>query len=171
MEILGIIVAVTVITALVLRDPQRAKARAKAADAHIPSLTPLAESLDGKVLGPGEASAWSPALQRALHKPGLTLEFQCGPWRVRVTEASLVRGPLFGAGQVFFEQWIEVATIPLAQRRVRLEFFTLDFEDGFVHTESSGPIRPDELLFGVDMILETLDLIPGVEPRNPAAAL
>jgi len=167
-EIFVIIVAVTVITLLVLRGPRQAKARAKAAAEHTPSLTPLAESLHGKVLGPGTASAWSPTLQRTLHKPVLTLEFQRGPWHVRVTEASRSQGALLGDGRTLFEHWIEVATIPLPRRRVPLEFFTLYFEDGFVHTESSGPIRPDELVFGVDMILETLDLMPGVEPRDPA---
>jgi hypothetical protein len=73
-----IVVAVAVITALVLRGPKQAAARTKAAAEHTPSLTPFAESLGGKLIGPGEASAWSPALQRAQHKPGLSLEFQRG---------------------------------------------------------------------------------------------
>ncbi|MEU0882907.1 hypothetical protein ABZ345_30230 [Lentzea sp. NPDC005914] len=167
MEILGIIVAVTVITLLVLRGPRRAKARAKAAAERTPFLMPLVESLDGKLLGLDEASAWSPTLQRALLKPFLTLEFQRGPWHVRVTEASRPHSTT-DLDRVQFEHWIEVATIPSARRRVPLEFFTLYFEDGFVHTESSGQIRPDELLFLVDMILETLDLMPGVEPRDLA---
>ena len=172
MEILVIVVAVAVITVLVLRGPRLAKARVQAAVERVPSLTPLAESLGGKVIGPGEAGAWSPALQRAPYQPDLTLEFQRGPWHVRVTEASAARNAdaLLNDGQVPFEHWIEVATIHLAQRRVPLEFFTLYFEDGFARTEWSGLIRSDELVFLVDMILETLDLMPGVEPRDPAAA-
>lgn len=170
MEILVIVVAVVVITVLVLRGPRQAKARVRAAVERAPSLTPLAESLGGKVIGPGAAGAWSPALQRASHRPDLTLEFQRGPWHVRVTEASSTQGELFNDGQMSFEHWIEVATIPLPRRRAPLEFFALYFEDGFVRAECEGQIRPDELVFLVDMILETLDLMPGVEPRDPAAA-
>lgn len=63
MEILVIVVAVAVITALVLRGPRQAKARTQAAASRTPSLMPLAERLGGKLAGPGEASAWSRALQ------------------------------------------------------------------------------------------------------------
>lgn len=161
-----IVVAVAVITALVLRGPKQAAARTQAAAEHAPALAAVAERLGAKLIGPGEASAWSPALQRAQHKPGLSLDFQRGPWHVRVTEASYARDPLQpNDNMMSFEHWIEVATIPLPRRRVPLEFFTLYFEDGFVRVECAGEIRPDELEFLVDMILETLDLMPGVEPR------
>lgn len=167
-----IVVAVAVITFLVLRGPKQATARTKAAAKHTTALTPLAESLGGKLIGPGEANAWSPALQRAQHKPGLSLEFQRGPWHVRVTEASYARDALLpNENRMSFEHWIEVATIPSPRRRVPLEFFTLYFEDGFARVECDGEIRPDELVFLVDMILETLDLMPGVEPRDPTAVL
>lgn len=172
MEILVIVVAVAVITALVLRGPKRAAARTKAAVEHTPALTAVAETLGGKLIGPDEASAWSPALQRAQHKPGLSLDFQRGPWHVRVTEASHARDPLLANDNLMsFEHWIEVATIPLPRRRVPLEFFTLYFEDGFVRVECDGEIRPDEIELLVDMILETLDLMPGVEPRDPNAVI
>ncbi|WP_112262636.1 hypothetical protein [Lentzea terrae] len=171
MEILVIVVAVAVITALVLRGPRQAKARTQAAASRTPSLMPLAESLGGKLAGPGEASAWSRALQRAQHKPGLSLEFHRGPWHVRVTEASYAPDALLPNNQMSFEHWIEVATIPLPRRRVPLEFFTLYFEDGFARVECDGQIRPDELEFLVDMILETLDLMPGVEPRDPTTVI
>lgn len=38
------------------------------------------------VIGPDDASAWSAKLQR--HRPNLNLDFQRGPWHVRVSEAS-----------------------------------------------------------------------------------
>jgi hypothetical protein len=63
------------------------------------------------------------------------------------------------------------ATIPLPRRRAPLEFFTLYFEDGVARVECNGQVRPDEFVFEVDMILETLDLMPGVEPRDPTAAV
>ena len=165
MEILVIIIAVTVITVLVLHNRRQPVARAKAAADHTPSLTALAEELGGRLIGPGEASAWSPALQRAQHKPVLTIEFQRGPWHVRVTEAAYK--PL--DHNMSFEHWIEIATVPVTRRRAPLEFFTLFFENGFARVECSDRIRPDELVFLVDMILETLELMPGVEPRDPAA--
>lgn len=132
-----------------------------------PVLTELAERLGGTVIGPDDASAWSAKLQR--HRPNLNLDFQRGPWHVRVSEVFIAREPLLSDNLVAFEHWIEVATAPVPTRRVPLEFFTLYFEDGFVRVECEGQIRPDEIVFLVDMILETLDLMPGVEPRNPAA--
>lgn len=88
-----------------------------------------------------------------------------------MTEASYAPDALLPNNQMSFEHWIEVATISLPRRRVPLEFFTLYFEDGFVRVECDGQIRPDELEFLVDMILETLDLMPGVEPRDPTAVV
>lgn len=141
--------------------------RAKAVADQTPHLTALAESLGGDLLiGTGVASAWSPKLRR----PSLTLAFQRGPWHVRVSETSYAQGSALGGRNVAFEHWIEVATVPLPRRRAPLEFFTLYFEDGFARVETTGQIQTDELVFLVDMILETLDLMPGVEPRDPAAA-
>lgn len=88
-----------------------------------------------------------------------------------MTEASYAPDALLPNNQMSFEHWIEVATIPLPRRRVPLEFFTLYFEDGFARVECDGQIRPDELEFLVDMILETLDLMPGVEPRDPTTVI
>ncbi|MFI6101983.1 hypothetical protein ACIA8G_41075 [Lentzea sp. NPDC051213] len=169
MVIFVIVIATVVIVAYVLRTRALSARRSKVVAEQIPALTALAESLDGEVIGPDGASPWSPKLQRAAHQPGATLGFRRGPWHVRVTEASQVTDPVLSdSGQIWFEHWIEVATVLLPQRRIPLEFFTLYFEDGFVHTECQGKIQPDELVFLVDMIVETLELMPGVEPRNPA---
>jgi hypothetical protein len=58
-----------------------------------------------------------------------------------------------------------------ATAKGRLEFFTLSFEDGFVHVVCQDRVQPDEIVFLVDMILETLDVMPDVEPRHPSATI
>ena len=153
---------------LALLPQRRARARAKALAAQTPALTELASKLDGSLSGPGEAAAWSPRLQRSKPQAELSLDFRRGPWHVRVTEACTERTGTSDA-LLLHEHWIEVATMPLPKRSMRFEFFSLSFEDGFVRTVCQGQIRPDEVVFLVDMILETLDLIAGVEPRDPSA--
>lgn len=130
-----------------------------------PALTALAERLGGTLTGSG---VWSPKLRARKPRPELTLEFRRGPWHVRVTEVSIESGPLSGSAIMQHEHWIEVATAPVPRRVVPHEFFRLTFEDGFVYTECQGQVDPDGLVFAVDVILETLDRLPGVEPRDPA---
>ena len=60
---------------------------------------------------------------------------------------------------------------PGSSGEIRLEFFTLSFEDGFVHVVCQGRIPPDDIVFLIDMILEKLDEIRDVEPRNPTAVV
>lgn len=152
-----------------LLPQRRARARARALAAQSPALTELASKLGGTLSGPGEAAAWTPRLQRSKYKAELTLAFQRGPWHVRLTEACNPKAT--SEALISHQHWIEVATIPLPQRETRLEFFELSFEDGFVHTVCQGQIQVDEIEFLIGMILETLDLMPGVEPRDPTAVV
>jgi hypothetical protein len=159
-----VVIAIWVVMAALL-PKRRARARAKAVADQTPPLTELASKLGGSLSVPGEA--WTPRLQRSKPQADLTLEFRRGPWPVRVTEACNPK-PLFSGNLIEHEHWIEIATIPLPTRKMRFEFFSLSFEDGVVHAVCQGPIQPDELVFLVDLIVETLDRIPGVEPRDPA---
>jgi hypothetical protein len=150
-----------------LRPGWRARERSKGLAEQTPALTDLAQSLGGTLLGPGQAAAWSPRLARSRAKAELSLDFRRGVWHVRVTEACDSK-PLFTDNLLVHEHWIEVATVPLPPRTVRLEFFSLSFEDGFVHTVCQGRVRPDELVHLVDVVLEALDRMSGVEPRDPS---
>jgi hypothetical protein len=85
-----------------------------------------------------------------------------------VTEASVAR---MDKNLLAHEHWVEVATMPLPARELTFEFFELSFEDGFVHAVCGGQVRADEIEFLVGMIIETLDRMPGVEPRDPTAVL
>jgi hypothetical protein len=163
--IILVIFSVVITVGAVLSHHQSAGRRAYALADQTPALTALADTLGGELLGPCAANTWSPKLRR----PELTLAFQRGPWHVRVSETSRAQGSGLLDSNVAFEHWIEVATVSLPRRRVPLEFFTLYFEDGFARAEYSGQIQCDEIVFLVDMILETLDLMPGVEPRDPVA--
>ncbi|MDX8036888.1 hypothetical protein SK803_42400 [Lentzea sp. BCCO 10_0856] len=161
-----VVVVVVAFTVMALLGKGFASAqRANALAEQTPLLAELAESLGGELMGPDKASTWSPKLRW----PALTLAFQRGPWHVRVSETSRARGPGRGDTNVIFAHWIEIATVPVPHRRLPLEFFELIFEDGFVRVECGGQIQADELVFLVDMIVETLDLMSGVEPRDPSA--
>ncbi|GGU74114.1 hypothetical protein [Lentzea flava] len=164
-----VLIAIVVVFYALLPE-RRARARAKAIAEQSPALTELAAELGGTLSGPGMAAAWSPRLQHSKYRAELTLDFQRGPWHVHVTEACNPR-PVMSDNVVLHQHWIEVATMPLPKRTVKLEFFELSFEDGFVHVVGQGQVRSDELVFLVDMILETLDLMPGVEPRDPTAVV
>jgi hypothetical protein len=100
----------------------------------IARLTPLAAELGGTVTGPEGATAWSAELQRPMERVlsgldrvdqrsiprfDLALDFQRGPWHVRVSEAS-VRKALTGSDAVAYEQEhrIEVATVRLAPMKI-----------------------------------------------------
>ncbi|MFS8099836.1 hypothetical protein LFM09_22170 [Lentzea alba] len=98
---------------------------AKGRDAQIAALTPLAQRLGGKVLGPDEAAMWTAELRkpfenefsialRSKRQFDLSLDFQRGAWHVRVTEAS-VRYDTRGFGVRWMQEHrIEVATARLA---------------------------------------------------------
>lgn len=163
-----VVIALAVVFYTVLRPRWRAREHSKGLAEQTPALTDLAESLGGTLSGPGQASAWSPALQRSRAKAELSLDFRRGPWHVRVTEACNPK-PVFTDNLLVYEHWIEAATAPVPPRKVRLEFFTLSFEDGFVHTVCQGKVQPDELVHLVDMVVETLDRMSDVEPRDPSA--
>ncbi|MEV6244229.1 hypothetical protein [Lentzea sp. NPDC051838] len=165
-----VVVIALAVVFIALRPQFRADARKKAVAEQSPALNELAAHLGGDLSGPGEAAAWSPRLQRSKPEAELSLTFPRGPWHVRVTEACNPT-PRLSNNLVEHEHWIEVATTPLPTRELKFEFFDLSFEDGFVHTKCQGQIRPDELVFLVDMIVETLDRMPGVEPRDPTAVL
>lgn len=115
---------------LVVRRRLHFRGHAKRRDAQIAALTPLAQRLGGKVLGPGEAAMWTAELRqpfvnefsiafRSKRQFDLSLDFQRGQWHVRVTEASVrydTRG--FGVGWKQ-EHRIEIATARLAPLKVR----------------------------------------------------
>jgi hypothetical protein len=164
-----VFIAIAVVFYALLPE-RRARARAKAIAEQSPAMTELAANLGGTLSGPDKAAAWSPRLQRSNYEAELTLDFQHGPWHVRVTEACNPK-PRMSDNIVVHRHWIEVATMPLPKWTVRLEFFELSFEDGYVHVVGQGQVRSDELVFLVDMILETLELMPGVEPRDPTAVV
>jgi hypothetical protein len=155
-----VVIFVVIMVVMLALLPQR---RGSALAERTPDLAELASKLGGRVSGLGQAVAWTPRLQRSELQAELSLTFRRGPWHVRVTEAaddSAVR-----------EHWIEVATMPVPPGKVRKEFLELSFEDGFVHVVGEGPVRPEELVVVVDLILETLDGTFGVAPRNPSAVV
>jgi hypothetical protein len=158
-----VIFTVIMVVMLALLPRRRTRVRAEAVAEQAPDLAGLTAKLGGSVSGLGQATAWTPRLQHSALQAELTLTFRRGPWHVRVTEAaddSAVR-----------EHWIEVATMPVPPRKVRQEFLELSFEDGFVHVVGDGPVRPEELVVVVDMILEALDGTFGVAPRDPSAVV
>ncbi|NKE61556.1 hypothetical protein FXN61_34265 [Lentzea sp. PSKA42] len=163
-------IAIAVVFYTTLRPRWRARERSKVLAEQTPALAELAESLGGSLSGEGQASAWSPRLQRSKSEAELSLDFERGPWHVRLTEACNPR-PVLTDALLTYEHWIEVATVPVPPRKVRLEFFTLSLEDGFVHVVCQDRVQPDEIVFLVDMIVETLDVMPDVEPRHPSATI
>ncbi|MFD4644236.1 hypothetical protein ACFWN2_43480 [Lentzea sp. NPDC058436] len=102
----------------------------KARDEQIAALTPLAQRLGGKVFGPGEAAMWTGELRkpfenefsiafRSKRQFDLSMDFQRGPWHVRVTEAS-IRYDSRGFGVRWLQEHrIEIATARLAPLKVR----------------------------------------------------
>ncbi|MEU3651098.1 hypothetical protein AB0E59_47615 [Lentzea sp. NPDC034063] len=101
------------------------RSHGKARDEQIAALTPLAQRLGGKVLGPDEATMWTAELCkpfwnefsiafRSKRQFDLSLDFQRGQWHVRVTEAS-IRYDSRGFGVRWLQEHrIEIATARLA---------------------------------------------------------
>lgn len=118
-----------VILFMVVRRWLQFRNHAKARDAQIAALTPLAQRLGGKVLGPGEAAMWTAELCkpfwnefsiafRSKRQYDLSMDFQRGPWHVRVTEAS-IRYDSRGFGVRWLQQHrVEIATARLAPLKV-----------------------------------------------------
>jgi len=114
---------------LVVRRWLQFRNHAKRRDEQIAVLTPLAQRLGGKVLGPDEAGMWTADLLkpfenefsiafRSKRQFDLSLDFQRGQWHVRVTEAS-VRYDNRGLGVHWkYEHRIEIATARLAPLKV-----------------------------------------------------
>ncbi|WP_143086888.1 hypothetical protein [Lentzea flaviverrucosa] len=114
---------------MVVRRWLQLRSHGKARDEQIAALTPLAQRLGGKLLGPDEASMWTAELCkpfrnefsiafRSKRQYDLSLDFQRGPWHVRVTEAS-IRYDSRGFGVRWLQQHrIEIATARLAPLKV-----------------------------------------------------
>lgn len=114
---------------MVVRRWLQFRSHGKARDEQIAALTPLAQRLGGKLLGPDEASMWTAELCkpfwnefsiafRSKRQYDLSLDFQRGPWHVRVTEAS-IRYDSRGFGVRWLQQHrIEIATARLAPLKV-----------------------------------------------------
>jgi hypothetical protein len=124
-----------VVVFLVVRRWLQIRNHEKARGEQILALTPLVSGLGGTVTGPEAATSWSAEVQPLLanHVDGafnklfqrskvrvdLTLDFQRGPWHVRVVEAS-VRMAVIGGRGVRYEQEhrIEVSTVLTPPMRV-----------------------------------------------------
>ncbi|MDX8036884.1 hypothetical protein SK803_42380 [Lentzea sp. BCCO 10_0856] len=114
---------------LVVRRWLQFRSHRKGRDAQIAALTPLAQRLGGQVLGPGEAAMWTAEFCkpfwnefaiafRSKRQFDLSLDFQRGPWHVRVTEAS-IRYDSRGLGVRWLQEHrIEIATARLAPLKV-----------------------------------------------------
>ncbi|MFJ8964453.1 hypothetical protein ACIRG5_34175 [Lentzea sp. NPDC102401] len=114
---------------MVVRRLLQFRSHGKARDAQNAALTPLAQRLGGKVLGPDEAGMWTAELCkpfsnefsiafRSKRQFDLSLDFQRGPWHVRVTEAS-IRYDSRGFGVRWLQEHrIEIATARLAPLKV-----------------------------------------------------
>ncbi|MGW6449986.1 hypothetical protein [Lentzea sp. NPDC055074] len=114
---------------LVVRRWWQFRGHVKKRDEQIAALTPLAQRLGGRVLGPDEAAMWTAELRkpftnefsialRSKRQFDLSLDFQRGPWHVRVTEAS-VRYDSRGIGVRFLQEHrVEIATARLAPLKV-----------------------------------------------------
>lgn len=115
-------------------------------------LDALARQLGGVVVGSEAATAWSAELLpphkgdtgglvnrlRTVRRPRfeVALDFQRGPWSVRVTEAS-IRRSISNGTRTFFEQRIEVRTAPLPSMKVS-RIWRTDFR--------GKPLPPDHIL-------------------------
>lgn len=122
---------------LVVRRYLHTRTHNRKRDAQIAALTPLAQRLGGTVVGPEGAGMWTAELkpplefnvggimrvaQRSKRKFDLSMDFQRGPWHVRVTEAS-VRVDTRGFGvQIEQAHRIEVSTARMTpMKTVRLD--------------------------------------------------
>ncbi|WP_394614288.1 hypothetical protein JNUCC0626_31070 [Lentzea sp. JNUCC 0626] len=119
-----------VIVFLVVRRWLQFRGHAKRREEQIAALAPLVQRLGGKVLGPGEAAMWTAELRkpfvnefsiafRSQRQYDLSVDFQRGPWHVRVTEAS-IRYDSRGFGVRWLQEHrVEIATARLAPLKVR----------------------------------------------------
>lgn len=127
---------------------------------HVEALTALATSLGGSVAGPEAAAPRSAALlppflndtEGFINRFGtvrgprfdVALDVQRGPWRVRVTEASMKKNVSNGT-RTFYEHRIEVETGPLPpmkiSRRLHSDFLGRPIKPGNVLAQGGGPVR------------------------------
>ncbi|ANZ36752.1 hypothetical protein BBK82_12420 [Lentzea guizhouensis] len=101
----------------------------KGIEGQIAALTPLAQRLGGRVVGADEATMWTAELRKPFDNEfsiafrskrlfDLSLDFQRGPWHVRVTQAS-VRYDTRGYGVRWqHEHRVEIATARIAPMRM-----------------------------------------------------
>lgn len=106
------------------------RGHAKRREAQMAALTPLVQRLGGRLLGPGEAAMWTDELRkpfttrfsiafRSKRQFDLSLDFQRGPWHVRVTEAA-IRYDSRGYGVTWLQEHrIEIATARLAPLKMK----------------------------------------------------
>ncbi|WP_434448001.1 hypothetical protein [Lentzea sp. E54] len=123
-------------------------------------LTPLATSLGGTVIGPEGAAAWSAVLeaplsndvddfkekllQRSKPRFDLALDFQRGPWHVRVSQASMRQQNSNGVDRLL-EHRIEVATSLLAPMRIARHVDVSFRDHQLTRRASPAPPRTAEL--------------------------
>jgi hypothetical protein len=120
------------------------------------TLTPFATSVSGTVIGSEGAAAWSAGLrgplanevddladkfrQRSRPRFDLALDFQRGPWHVRVSQASMRQQNSNGVGRLV-EHRIEVATSVLAPMRIT-RHAQINFGGRVVTRGPGAPARP-----------------------------
>lgn len=127
---------------------------------HVEALTALAARLGGTVSHAENATAWSAELLRPFkndtggfinwlgtaRRPRfeIALDFVRGPWRMRVTEASMKQNISNGT-RTFHEHRIEVTTAPLPPvklaRRLYTDFLGRRLKPGHVLTEGTAVIK------------------------------
>lgn len=128
----------------------------KADDRQRLELIPFATTVGGTVTGPEGADAWSAELQGPLEsnvddltdklkqrsKPRfeLALDFQRGPWHIRVAQASMRQQNSNGVGRLL-EHRIEVATTLLAPMRIT-RHAQVDFGGRVITQGRVSPSRP-----------------------------
>ncbi|MEU7481300.1 hypothetical protein AB0A63_35360 [Lentzea sp. NPDC042327] len=134
----------------------RMRKNRKADDRQRDALVPLADSLGGTVVGSEAAAAWSAKLlgplenhaddltdklmQRSRPRFDLALDFQCGPWHVRVSQASMRQQTGNGVRRLQ-EHRIEVATSLLAPMKIA-RHAEIVFGGRVVTQRREAPARP-----------------------------
>ncbi|KJK42445.1 hypothetical protein UK23_37210 [Lentzea aerocolonigenes] len=139
---------------LVVRRWLHFRAHRRTRAEQVAALTPLANSIGGRVIGPGgETTAWSAGvrgpvvehveglfatlLRRSKPQFDLAMDVQRGHWHVRVTEASVRVSNPSGYGVKWVQEHrIEVATARMAPMRIIRPY---------KHTSTGNPLSPQRI--------------------------
>ncbi len=165
----------------------------KGLEGQIAALTPLAQRLGGRVVGADEATMWTAELRKPFESEfsiafrskrlfDLSLDFQRGPWHVRMTQAS-VRYDTRGFGVRWrHECRIEIATARIAPvRMTRVQKYDyagnpgspghFKSERGFAKGSTPVTVRRDGAEWLPVPLPEPVDLEFAAYASDPAAAV